>query len=159
MSQKLFSIISVTERIVQTRSSIFYYIADINIYPQNLRICNSGQYIYVTGLCNFFFVLQDLIDRLNSYFQRIVFQRKQLIIGFSHPTFLLMKIGSLHWKSLHKLERRNYGGKFLVNMKYQNLHSFIEGVILLCQSILEMRRISHLHGSALFTTPLSVVSF
>ena len=48
----------------------------------NLPICNSGQYIYVTGLHNFFFVLQDLIDRINSYFQRIAFQRNLLLIGF-----------------------------------------------------------------------------
>ena len=55
---------------------------------------------------------------------------------------------------LHKLERRNYGGKSLVSIKYQNLHSFKEGLILLCQSILEMRRITHLHGSVHFTIPL-----
>ena len=37
---------------------------------------------------------------------------------------------------------------------YQNLHSFEERVILLCHIILEKRKISHLHGSALFTIPL-----
>ena len=52
---------------------------------------------------------------------------------------------------LWKLERRNYGG----NIKYQNLHTFKEGLILLCQSILETRRITHLHGSAHFTIPLN----
>ena len=56
---------------------------------------------------------------------------------------------------LRKLERRNYRGKWLVSIKYQNLHSFKEGLILLCQSILETRRITHLHGSALFTIPLT----
>ena len=30
-------------------------------------------YIYVTGLCHFFFVLQDMIDRTNSYFQSLAF--------------------------------------------------------------------------------------
>ena len=45
-------------------------------------VCNSGQYAYVTGLCNFFFVLQDLNDRIDSYFQRIAFQRNFLLIGF-----------------------------------------------------------------------------
>ena len=30
----------------------------------------------------------------------------------------------------------------------------LEGVILLCQSILETRRLSRLHDSALFTAPL-----
>ena len=57
--------------------------------------------------------------------------------------------------ALRKLVRSNYGGESPVSIKYENLHSFKEGVILLCQSILETRRISHLHGSALFKIPLS----
>ena len=60
--------------------------------------------------------------------------------------------------ALRKLERRNYGGKSPVIVKYQNLHSFKEGLILLCQSILEMRRITHLHASEHFTIPLSKFS-
>ena len=59
---------------------------------------------------------------------------------------------------LRKLERRNYGGKCLVSIKYQNLYSFKEGLILLCQSILEMKRIAHLHDSAHFTIPLAPLS-
>ena len=59
---------------------------------------------------------------------------------------------------LRKLESRNYGGKWLVSIKYQNLHSFKEGLNLLCQGILETRRITHLHGSAHFTIPLSALS-
>ena len=55
--------------------------------------------------------------------------------------------------ALRKLERRNYGRKWPVSIKYQNLHPFKEGLILLCQSILETR-ITHLHGSAHFTIPL-----
>ena len=46
------------------------------------------------------------------------------------------------------------GGKLPVSIKHENLHSFKEGVTHLCQSILETRRISHLHGSALFTISL-----
>ena len=61
--------------------------------------------------------------------------------------------------ALHKLERRKYGGKSPVSIKYQNLHSFKEGLILLCQSILETRRITHLHGSAHITIPLRVSYF
>ena len=57
--------------------------------------------------------------------------------------------------ALHKLERRNCGGKLLVSIKYHNLHSFKEGSILLFQSIFGTRRITHLHGSAHFTVPLS----
>ena len=37
----------------------------------------------------------------------------------------------------------------------ENVHSFKEGVILLCQSVLETRRIPHLPGSARFTVPLT----
>ena len=41
---------------------------------------------------------------------------------------------------LRKLVRQNYGGKLTVSIKYQNLYSFKEGVILLCQSILKTTR-------------------
>ena len=54
--------------------------------------------------------------------------------------------------ALRKHERRNYGGKYPVSIKYQNLK---EGLILLWQSILETRRTAHLHGSAHFTIPLN----
>ena len=37
----------------------------------------------------------------------------------------------------------------------KNLHSSKKEVILLCQSILETRKISHLHGLALFAIPLN----
>ena len=40
---------------------------------------------------------------------------------------------------LRKLVRSNYGRKSPVSMKYKNLLSFKEGVVLLCQSILETR--------------------
>ena len=56
--------------------------------------------------------------------------------------------------ALHKFEKRNYGGNLPVSIKYQNLHTFKEGLIHLCQSIRETRRITHLHGSVHFTIPL-----
>ena len=43
---------------------------------------NYGQYTYVTGLCNFSFVPQDLIEKINSYSHRKAFQRDLLLIGF-----------------------------------------------------------------------------
>ena len=61
--------------------------------------------------------------------------------------------------ALRNLGRRNYSGKWLVNIKYQNLQTFKEGLILLCQSILETRRITHLHGSSHFTIPLKHIFF
>ena len=57
--------------------------------------------------------------------------------------------------ALRKLERRNYGRKWLVSIKYQNFHSFKEGLTPLCQSIHDSRRITHLHDSAHFTIPLT----
>ena len=59
--------------------------------------------------------------------------------------------------ALHKLESINYDRKLPVSIKYQNLHSF-KGLILLYQSILETRRITHLHGSAHFTISLNKIS-
>ena len=50
--------------------------------------------------------------------------------------------------------RRNCDGKSSVSIKCHNLHSFKEGVILLCQSILDARRISRVHDSARFTIHL-----
>ena len=61
--------------------------------------------------------------------------------------------------ALRKLERRNYGGESLLSIKYQNLHSFKKRLILLCQSILEMRQITHLHGTARFKIPLTTLIF
>ena len=58
--------------------------------------------------------------------------------------------------ALCKHVRRKYDGKSPVGIKYQNLRSFKEEVILLCQSILETRITSQFHGSAIFTIPLKV---
>ena len=57
--------------------------------------------------------------------------------------------------ALHKLVRSNYGWWKLARcIKYENLYFSKEGLILLIQSILETKRILHLHGSTLFTIPL-----
>ena len=56
--------------------------------------------------------------------------------------------------ALRKLERRTYDEMLPVSIKYKILHTFKEGLILLCQSILEKRRITNLHGSVHFTIPL-----
>ena len=57
--------------------------------------------------------------------------------------------------ALRTLPRGNLDGKLPVSVKCHNLHPFKEDVIL-CQSIPEKRRISHLHGLALFTFPLNI---
>ena len=62
--------------------------------------------------------------------------------------------------ALRTLVRRNNSRKLPMSMQCHNLLSFKEGVILLCQSVLETtQRISHLFSSALFTIPLNSLSF
>ena len=60
--------------------------------------------------------------------------------------------------AMRALVRRINSGKLPVSIQCHNLHSFKEGVILLCQSIFETRRISHLFSSAFFTTSLTIKS-
>ena len=70
----------------------FCYLIDMNIYTQNLLVCNSRQYTYVTGLFNSFFVLQDLIDRIGSYFQRVAFRGTCFLLASNtlcHKFFLM----------------------------------------------------------------------
>ena len=59
--------------------------------------------------------------------------------------------------ALRKLERRNYGGGWPVSIKYENLYSFKDRLILLCQRILETRRKTHLHCSPHFTIRLNLI--
>ena len=65
----------------------------MNIYTQNFSVCNSGQYICVTGLCNVFFAFQDLIDRIHSYFQGIVIFI--LIIFFSEEKKCIQNVSQI----------------------------------------------------------------
>ena len=52
----------------------FFYSIDVNIHTRNFPVCNSGQHTYVTGLFNFFFVLSDLIDRIDFFFREYSFR-------------------------------------------------------------------------------------
>ena len=61
--------------------------------------------------------------------------------------------------TLRTLVRINYGGKLPISIKCHNLHSFKEGVIVLCQSIIGARGISLLYDSLLFTVPLSLEKY
>ena len=51
------------------------------------------------GLMYIFFGLQDLIDRINSYFQRIAFQSNFLLIASNtlRDKLFPVKLSSLHW--------------------------------------------------------------
>ena len=80
---------------------MFCYSIDMNIYAQNLLVCNSGQDTYITGLFNFFFVLQDLIETIDSYFQRIAFQRNlrlNWLLTLTSQVSHLNKQPSLEWR-------------------------------------------------------------
>ena len=50
--------------------------------PKSGHRCEKQPVLGPGGLRNFFFVLQDLIDKINSYFQRIAFQRNLFLIDF-----------------------------------------------------------------------------
>ena len=94
----------------------------MNRYTRNLPVCNSGQYTYVTGLFNFFFVLQDLNDRIDSYFQRIDFQTNLLLIGFSHSMSQAFsdvnKQPLLKWRCVNwKVEIMAESGQLVSNIK------------------------------------------
>ena len=134
----------------RTLKNIFYYQRDVENYTNQVLnflffdrhvyihtefpVCNSGQHTYVTGLFNFFFVLQDWLT------ESIPISREQLFRG---TCFLLAsnirvsqvfsdvnKQPSLEWNLQPSLKRRNYGGKWPMSIKYQNLHSFKERSIL-----------------------------
>ena len=57
--------------------------------------------------------------------------------------------------ALRTLAKKNYGGKSPVSIKCHNLHSLEEGVIRLCQNIIETRQTSYSYSPVLFTAPLS----
>ena len=64
----------------------------------DLPVCNSGQHVYATGLRNFFFVLQDLIDKI-LIFREKLFRGTCFLLASNtlRHTFFPMKIRSLHW--------------------------------------------------------------
>ena len=96
---------------IRTTSSLFCCsMIDMNKCTHNLRsvilvsiLVLQVYYTCVTGLLLFFFVLQDLIDRIDSYLQRIALFTELASYCLLHP--------SLDGMALHKLERRNYGRK------------------------------------------------
>ena len=51
-------------------------------------------------------------------------------------SFFRRKYAAFTGMALRKRVRSNYDGRSPVSVKYGNVHSFKEGVILLCQSIL-----------------------
>ena len=75
---------------------------------ESSKVCNSGQYIYVMGLCNFFFVPQDLTDKINSYFQIIGFLEELASSWLLTITSQIFsdenKQPSLKWRCVYVLE-------------------------------------------------------
>ena len=84
---------------------------------------------------------------MNSFSEELAYY--WLLAHYATSLFLWKKTAFTE-TALNKLVRRNYGRKSPVSIKHQSLHSF-KGMILLCQSILETRQLSNLHGPALFT--------
>ena len=66
--------------LVKDPKNIFYYQHDVENYA---GVC----ILMFMGLFNFFFVLQDFIDRIDSYFQRTAFQRNLLYCPLLHKIF------------------------------------------------------------------------
>ena len=64
-------------------------------------------------------------------------ESRSLVSNTLRYKFSQMKISSLHWNGAVHYIRRTYGGKLPVSIKCHNIHSFKEGMILLCKSILE----------------------
>ena len=93
--------------------------------------CNSGQ--HVIGLRNFFFVLQDLIDRIHSYFQRIAFPKNLLLTRYVTSFSDENKEPSLKWRCV------NLQGEIMAENRRRVSNIKIS---ILFQSILEKRRIS-----------------
>ena len=94
----------------------------MNIYTWNLLVCDSGQHTYVMGLFNFFFVLQDLIDRINSYFQIIAFRETCFLLAYNilHHKFFpdVNKQPSLEWHCVNwKVEIMAESGQLVSNIK------------------------------------------
>ena len=58
----------------------FHYIVDINLYTQNLPVYNSGQYIYVMGLCNFFFCFSGFDWQNQFLFSENIFSTLQVFL-------------------------------------------------------------------------------
>ena len=47
---------------------------DMNIYTQNLLVCNTVHYIYDMDLRNFLFVIQDLKQEYKNHMAQLSFQ-------------------------------------------------------------------------------------
>ena len=58
----------------------FHYIVDINLYTQNLPVYNSGRYIYVMGLCNFFFLFLRIWLQNQFLFSENSFSMSQVFL-------------------------------------------------------------------------------
>ena len=90
-TRKISSIIRVTQRIIWTRSSIFCYWIDMNIYTQSFPVCNSGQHTYVTGLLNFFLFPE------NSFSEELASQASNTLLHKFFP----IKQPSLEWRCVN----------------------------------------------------------
>ena len=111
----------------EIRFSISYYLTDMNVYPQNILICNFVQYIYVTGLCNFCLCSSrfDWQNKLENSFSEE--HASNWLLTLYIISFFQWKKAAFTGMALHKLVGSNYDRKLLVSIKHENLHSFKKG--------------------------------
>ena len=130
--------------LVRDPKNIFYYQRDVENYA---GVC----ILMFMGLFNFFLFFK--ISLTESIISRELLFRGTCSIALCVTRFSQCKKAAftgmaLHVKGLIMAE----SGQWVPNIKISILLK--KGLILLCQSILETRRITHLHGSAHFTIPL-----
>ena len=89
----------------------------INKYTYNISVCNSGRYIYVTSLFNFF-LCSSRFDWQNQF----LFSEKSFSEELASFWLLTLNVASFF------RGRRNNSGKLPVSMQCHNLHSFKEGL-------------------------------
>ena len=78
-----------------------------------------------------------------------------MFLIFNVTSLFRLKSVAFTRMTLRTLVKRIYGEKLPVSVRCHNLHFYREEKIILCPSILETRRISHLFSSALFTVDKS----
>ena len=128
----------------------------------NIHMESSGVQFWLVylryGLFQVFFVPQDLIDN-NLLFWENSFSEERAscwFLKFNLTSCFGWKWAAFTGTVMVILVTRNYGRKLLVRVKFHNLYSFKQGVIFLCQSVLETTQISDLYSSNLFTVPLQI---
>ena len=90
-TRKISSIISMTYRIIWTRSSTFCFLIDMYVYKQNLLVCNSGQHTYVSGFLTFSLFFKIWLTELILFSRKNLFRGTCFLSAFNTLSFLRHK--------------------------------------------------------------------